>query len=50
MSRRKKNLKLKPSYTTRLHLKRRLHATDWRFLLAIAGLAGATVAVTSFFS
>ena len=47
-SERKKSLRLRPSYTTRVHIKRRMLSTDWRFLLALTGLAGMTVVATRF--
>ena len=43
---RKSSLRLKPSYTTRVHVKRKLMSTDWRFLAAMIGLAGLTAAAT----
>lgn len=50
MSRRKRSspgLKLRPSYTTRVHLKRRLLSTDWRFIVAMIGLGGMTAAAAT---
>lgn len=46
-SERKNSLRLKPSYTTRVHMKRKLLSTDWRFLAAMVGLAGLTAAATT---
>jgi hypothetical protein len=45
----KSSLRLKPSYSTRVHIKRRFLGTDWRFLAALAGLAGLTAAATTYF-
>jgi hypothetical protein len=39
----------RPSYTTRVHLKRRIEAIDFRFLAAVAALAAVTVAITRFY-
>jgi hypothetical protein len=39
----------RPSYTTRVHLKRRIAAIDFRFLAAIAALAAVTAAITRFY-
>lgn len=39
---------LRPSYTTRVHLKRRLGAIDFRFLAAAAALAVATAGIVRY--
>ena len=44
---RKSTLRLKPSYSTRVHIKRKMLSTDWRFLAAMIGLAGMTAAATT---
>lgn len=41
---------LKPSYTTRLHFKRRLKQTDWRFLAALGGLIGSAALAATYLS
>lgn len=46
-SERRNSLRIKPSYTTRVHSKRKLLSTDWRFLAALIGLAVVTAAVTT---
>jgi hypothetical protein len=38
----------RPSYSTRVHLKRRLNAIDFRFIAAAAALAAVTVAITRY--
>ena len=46
----KSGLRLKPSYSTRVHIKRRLYSTDWLFLLALIGLAGLIAVIVLYFS
>ena len=46
----KGGLRLKPSYSTRVHIKRRLYSTDWLFILALIGLAALIAVIVLFFS
>jgi hypothetical protein len=37
---RRKGVRLRPSYSTRVHIRRRILSTDWRFLVALLALSG----------
>jgi hypothetical protein len=39
----KRRLRLKPSYTTKVHLKRRMISTDWWFLISVVLLIAVVV-------
>ncbi len=41
--------RLKPSYTTKVHLKRTLRATDWLFLVALTVLIFSVVLAIIYF-